>query len=230
MNIQADGAGITAFHGMESFQPAPLLNLVVRHQRGSSSTMCEFLKLALTFLLGFFSAVFAEPSRRWLFRPNIVLAFRPKFGVGSRFIALTPEDTNRMAKYIRASASNKSWVTAKSCKVFLTMIEKEVEKNHFRPLHHDPLPLPWAYLGASAIDIPPGMEFFFDIFAVNDQENRIEPQTYPMRPHSWKNLLQESGRYKFSVVVAGENLRLVPLSLCFVWKGSFDSVTEECFP
>src|SRR5215831_8290627 len=36
MNIQADGAGRTAFRGMTSFQPAPLLNLVVGRHRPSS--------------------------------------------------------------------------------------------------------------------------------------------------------------------------------------------------
>jgi hypothetical protein len=34
MNIQADGAGITAFLGMKSAEPAPLLNSVVRHFAG----------------------------------------------------------------------------------------------------------------------------------------------------------------------------------------------------
>jgi hypothetical protein len=30
MNMQADGAGITAFRGLEFLQPAPLLNVIVR--------------------------------------------------------------------------------------------------------------------------------------------------------------------------------------------------------
>ena len=34
--VAADGAGITAFRGILSLQPAPLLNFVVRRRRGSA--------------------------------------------------------------------------------------------------------------------------------------------------------------------------------------------------
>jgi len=37
MSIQADGAGITAFRDMQSFEPAPLLNFIVRGVESESS-------------------------------------------------------------------------------------------------------------------------------------------------------------------------------------------------
>ncbi len=198
--------------------------------------MSEFAKInmtiILTFLAGFLTAVFAEPVRRWLFRSVITLSFKPRIGFGRRWISLTTTTTECvMAKYIRvlAKCSSRIGLTANRCKPFLTKIEKhDPVANTYRELHHDPLPLNWAYIGDLQLDIHPKMEFYFDVAEVNSAQNLLRPQT-TIAPETWAKLLREPGRYKFSVVLSGENIRPVPLTIEFDWKGSFDSLTEDCF-
>lgn len=136
-----------------------------------------------------------------------------------------------MAKYIRvlAKCSSRIGVTASRCKPFLTKIEKlDPGMNNYRELHHDPIPLNWAYVGDQAVDIHPKMEFYFDIVEVNSAQNLLMPQT-TIAPVTWTALLREPGRYRFSVVLSGENIRPVQRTIEFEWKGSFDLLTENCF-
>jgi hypothetical protein len=198
--------------------------------------MSEYEKIILTWLLsffaGFFVAVFAEPLRRWLFKSTVSLSFRPRIGFGRRWVSLTTTTTTGvMAKYIRvlAKCTSRVGVTANRCKPFLTKIEKrDPALNGYRELHHDPLPLNWAYIGDQQLDIHPEMEFYFDVAEVNSAQNLLRPQT-TIAPETWAALLREPGTYRFSVVLSGENIRPVPLSIEFEWKGSFDSLTEDCF-
>jgi len=195
--------------------------------------MSEFAKISIPFVLGFCIAVLAEPLRRWLFRSVVSLKFEPKIGSGRQCVSLTT--TNQptvMAKYIRvlAKCSSRLSVTASGCKPFLTKIEKlDPSINGYRELHHDPIPLNWAYIGDEALDIHPEMEFYFDVVEVNSAQNLLRPQT-TITPETWTELLREPGRYKFSVVLSGDNIgRPVPKTIEFEWKGSFDSLTENCF-
>jgi hypothetical protein len=197
--------------------------------------MTELEKIAtssiVTFLLGFFSAVFAEPIRLWWFRPRLFLDFKPDFGAGSNYVAMSPDRTQgatEMSKYVRMSAYNKTRSIAKNCRAFLTRIEKETDQDTFKALHNDPLPLPWAYLGTAPVDIPAGIAFHFDVVAVFDSKNLLVPQTYP-KPLIWESHMKEPGCYKFHVVLTGDNIRPVGRALSIKWGGSFDSITTDSF-
>ena len=61
----------------------------------------------LGFILGFLSAVFAEPARQWLYRPRLLLSF----GSSNDFVAPTPETAGGRryeAFYIRLKVVNSS--------------------------------------------------------------------------------------------------------------------------
>jgi hypothetical protein len=142
----------------------------------------EFLSPIVSFVLGFITAAFAEPFQRWLARPRITLDFRREVGQGSRYISRTPEkleDANMEAFYVRGSAVNQNRTIAKSCKVFLTLIEREGSSGRYEILHQDPIPLAWSFLGPIALDLPPKLPFFFDIVSVNNVENELTPQATP---------------------------------------------------
>ncbi|NQT17771.1 MAG: hypothetical protein HQ582_33760 [Planctomycetes bacterium] len=195
--------------------------------------MGEIAKITITFVLGFCAAVFAEPIRRRLFRSAISLKFEPKIGFGRQCVSLTSTtQADVMAKYVRvlATCSSRIGVTARACQPFLTRIERVAP--HYCELHHDPIPLNWAYIGHQALDIHPQMAFYFDIVAVNSAENILRPQT-TVDPMTWPTLLSQPGRYRFSVTLSGENIKRVPDSqspmIEFEWGGSFDSLTEDCF-
>src|SRR5262249_7996720 len=136
-----------------------------------------------------------------------------------------------MAKYIRvlAKCTSRFGVTANGCRPFLTKIERFAPAlNDYKELHHDPLPLNWAYIGNQALDINPEMEFYFDVIEVNRNANLWRPQT-TIAPQVWVELLREPGKYKFSVVLSGDNIKPVQQTVEFQWKGSFDSLTEDCY-
>lgn len=186
----------------------------------------------LSFLAGFFTAVFAEPLRRSLFKSTVTLKFEPRIDFGKRWIAFTTTSMPEVeAKYIRVSAkcSSRIGVTANRCRPFLTRIEyQESDTNGYKELHRDPIPLNWAYIGDQELDIHPQMEFFFDVVAVNSNEKQLRPQTTE-KPLIWAKLLEGAGRYKFTVVLSGENIKPVALTLEFEWKREFESLKEDCF-
>lgn len=193
--------------------------------------MTEFVAIAITFVLGFITAVLAEPIRRWLFRSTVSLKFEPKTGFGRQCISFTTTNHPEiMAKYIRvlATCSSRIGVTAKACRPFLTKIERL--EPVYAELHHDPIPLNWSYIGDRDLDINPQMAFYFDVLAVTDSDNVLRPQTI-IPPTTWSTVLSKHGKYRFSVTLSGENfapVRDVQPPIEFEWKGTFESLTEDC--
>jgi len=195
-----------------------------------SKPMNDFLKIAVAFILGFATAVLAEPFRRWLFRSAISPTFKPKIGFGRQCVCLsTTSHPDVMAKYIRVLVECSSWlgVTAQGCRPFLTRIERL--EPEYKELHHDPIPLNWAYVGHQALDIHRGMKFYFDVVAVKSDDNRLQPQTTVV-PETWVPLLSRPGKYRFTVIVSGQNVQPKECKkVTFQWNGQFDSLTEDCF-
>src|SRR4051812_12429823 len=85
----------------------------------------------LAFLGGFASAVFAEPVRRWLFRPILALEFKD----ADHFIANTFEEIQApaqtggtmkqqiWARFVRVKVTNTKNALARSCRPYLVNIE-----------------------------------------------------------------------------------------------------------
>jgi hypothetical protein len=193
--------------------------------------MCEFVKIGASFVLGALTAVFAEPLRRWLFRVKLGLAFKAIVGLGTGNICITPTgDPNvKEACYVRVSVKTCNRlirVVAQSCQVFLVKIEKRISASRYETIYNDPLPLAWSYFGHNSRDIPPGIEFFFDVIATNIETNLLIPQT-TQQPTVWSstNVLTQPARYKFTVAVSGENVRTATLQIWIDWKGQWNSFT-----
>jgi len=198
--------------------------------------MWEWLGSVVGYILGFASAVAAEPVRQWLLRPQLEMEFDPRFGAGSRFISLTPErveidgiQRRRQSMYVRMALRNKStFLTARGCRAYLSRIDRREADGNFRTIHSDPLPVPWAWLTTDPIDIHPEMRFFFDVLAVNDEENLIVPQTRP-KPLIWDTTLKNPASYRFTMVVSAENGKPKQLTLGVEWNGRFELLQEDCF-
>ena len=183
-----------------------------------------------SFLAGFVTAAFAEPFRKWLTRPRLRIDFRPEFGEGSGYISRTPEKegSEEQAYYVRASIKNNSDTIAKSCRAYLVTIEYETAPGKWRVIHQDPIPLDWAFVGPTPMDLPPKVEFHFDVFSVSSFENRVTPRTTPPAA-IWHVSLSREGRYRYTVTVAGENVNPVSAAIEFNWPGSFEEFGPNCF-
>lgn len=189
----------------------------------------DFLSPIVSFALGFISAAFAEPFQRWLARPRITLDFHGGVGQGSRYISRTPEkreDAYMQAFYVRGSAVNQNRTIAKSCKVFLTLIEREGSSGRYEILHQDPIPLAWSFLGPIALGLPPNLPFFFDIVSVNNVDNELTPQTTP-KAVIWKTNLNPQGVYRLTATVTGENIDPVSFWITLEWQGTFESFSKD---
>lgn len=183
-----------------------------------------------SFLTGFLTAVFAEPVRKYFSKPILKVNFTPEFGEGTGFISLSPEkeDSKERAYYVRASVKNISRYIARNCRAYLVLIEYEISPNRYKIIHQDPIPLDWAFLGATQLDLLPKLKFHFDVFSVSNFEDRMVPRTRPLAV-MWAISLSSPGRYRYTVSVAGENINPVSTSITFYWNGSFDSVTPDSF-
>ncbi len=122
-----------------------------------------------------------------------------------------------LVHYVRVKVKNDSRSTAKDCMAYLTKIERMNEHGHYVTLHQDPLPLGWAFIGQIPRNLPPQIEFFFDVFSTKSFENRVIPETQP-KALIWKSILTGNATYRFSVVVTGENVEPLATTVEVEWN------------
>jgi hypothetical protein len=148
--------------------------------------MEEFLKILISFIAGFITAVFADPLRKWFYRPKVKLSF----GETSDYISKTPESRKDSegnesvgeAYYIRGRVVNESNILARSCKVYLINIEKKNNRsgNFELTSYSDSIPLKWSAQDSassySPIDLPKGVNQYFDLFVTRDDSPHFDPQ------------------------------------------------------
>jgi len=189
------------------------------------------MKEIIVFITGFFTAIFAEPLRRWIFRPRLIM----DFGDTNDFKADTPEIVGTTdgtirkgrAYYIRGRVVNKSTNIAKQCRVYLTNIEKksnrtgEFEQTTFC----EGIPLHWSCreLGGAfnPLDLPKDINQYFDIFSTREGDTNIDPKLMS-KPFRYEHLFTEPGTYRYSIQVSGEGFRPIVMKILLEWKGVWD--------
>ena len=184
--------------------------------------------------IGFASAVFAEPLRRWFYRPTLELSF----GDSSEYKARTPEQATLIdpqrsavpiystheAEYVRIKVTNTSSSVAKSCRAYLVGVEKKNANNELLPtIYCDSIPLAWSCQEERAhgpIDLPKDVAQFIDLVSVRDYsaEFRIEIKPVPLR---YAGFFRDKGTFRFKVQVSGENVQPKFISVDFTWNGEW---------
>lgn len=182
--------------------------------------------------VGFVSAVFAEPLRRWLYRPVLVLGF----GDGSEYKARTleqaelfdparsavPIHSTHEAEYVRIKVINTATALAKACRAYLVRVERQDAEGKFGPtLYCDSIPLAWSCREQEAhgpLDLPNRVAQFVDLISTRNVSSDYRVEIKPL-PFRYVALFQEKGTFRFTVQVSGENVKPVFLSVIFVWKG-----------
>jgi len=182
-------------------------------------------------VIGFVSAIFAEPLRRWLYRPKLVLSF----GDGLEYRSRTPEQADLIspespvpvhstheAEYLRIKVTNTTTTVAKACRAYLVQVEKQDAQGVFAPtVYCDSIPLAWSCREEDAhgpLDLPNGVAQFIDLVTTRSITPEFKLEIRPI-PFRYLGLLQEKGRFRFTVQVSGENVKPVFFSIVFDWKG-----------
>lgn len=82
----------------------------------------------LPYLIGFLTAVLAEPLRQRLFRPRLKVEFRDD----TNCISWTKEGETR-ACYLRIRVRNRKWRLARGCRAYLVNVELRDANGRFQP-------------------------------------------------------------------------------------------------
>lgn len=195
----------------------------------------SLLQIFIGAVVGFVSAIFAEPVKHWLCQSRLEVAF----GEGSEYKARTPEQMRQPdpqgsgkeiisfhnAEYIRIKVTNRSSSIAKNCCAFLVGVQKKNPKGKFEPtIYCDSIPLVWSCREDclyGPIDLPKDVVHFIDLVTVRSisGEYRLGIKTIPFR---YAHLLRENGTYRFKVQVSGENVKPKFISVDFSWNGVWD--------
>jgi len=192
---------------------------------------------ALTFLAGAATAIFAEPIRRWVFRPVIEVSFDPATCVLLTSTGLATADGvylgESQGRWVRVRVRTTRRRLVKGCRPHLINVEIE-EQGQFRPSNFvDTLRLKWSSQPADEvtepIDIPRDVAQFVDVLAAD----RNTPGTYALQaaivPLYCKPLFDERPKtLRFTILVTSDEAKSARARFIYRWKGAWD--TFEAHP
>ena len=188
--------------------------------------MCEII---IGYLLGFFSAVFTEPFRQWLFKPKLTLEFGSEVSgcVSRTRIANSRGEHVADAFYVRVKVTNNSRFTARNCRAYLINVEKKDNAGKFIPtIYCDSIPLAWSCQGqrdpTRPLDIPKGVNQYVDVLSTNSQTGLYRPEITPI-PFRYTELFEEAGEFVFTLQVAADQTPPVTTKVELEWHGSWDT-------
>jgi hypothetical protein len=178
----------------------------------------------LTFVGGFFTAIVAEPLRRWILRPALVL----EFGNTAHYVTPTPEQGpggEHQAIFFRVKVTNRKPALAKGCRVFLTNIEQQDSTGSFVTStdYCESLQLGWAVRNEpfEAVDVPRGVPFFVDVISTRSIDRIFRPQI-PLFALRYVQLFQTPGTYRLTIVASGDDVKPATLRLVVKWTGEWN--------
>ncbi len=178
----------------------------------------------VTFVLGFISAVFAEPARQRLFRPVLRLSFSGADDCVTR----TPTIGGSEAVYFRVKVTNEKPRLARACRAYLVNVEtKPAGAGFVRTLYADSIQLAWSCQVSgnerNPLDLPNGVSQYIDVIATSQATNSFTPQISPF-PFRYNQLFSRySETYRFTIQVAGDGIEPKVLRMIFVWKGQWET-------
>ncbi len=189
--------------------------------------MCKNLGIGLSEVISFISgaaiAIFAEPIRRWLFRPKINVRLEEHNGCVVRTIGISRTmDQPIDMYYIRLRVINTHRFIAKGCSPYLVNIEKEEEGKFSKTGYCDSIPLAWSCQSEKdrfvPMDIPKGVNQYIDVLNTNMYSDSFNPQIMAM-PFRYQPLFKEKGKFRFTVEVCAENITPTKTAFVFEWNG-----------
>jgi hypothetical protein len=181
--------------------------------------------LAVTWIVGFLTAAFAEPVRVWLLRPRL----RVSFTGAEDCITKTPTVIGSGAVYVRLKVVNETRRIARSCRAFLVKVETRTEQGTFNDtLYADSIQLAWSCQvpgsAGRSIDLIHGVSQYVDVIATNERNNDFAPQIEPL-PLRYGPLFSGAPQtFRLTVQVSGDGLDAQRFRLIFQWRGKWDAV------
>jgi hypothetical protein len=194
------------------------------HLAKNSSLLAKNLPLVIGGLIGFIAAVWAEQIRHLIWGPKL----KVEFIEGEKGFKTNTKDGHIDAHYVRVRVLNTGRQVAKQCRAYLVNVEKWDESiDDFGPtIYCDSLQLAWSaqtnnITAYRALDIPKGIPQFIDLISTRqgDSNYRIKTELHLNR---YKDLFEELGKFRYTVLVAGDNAEPKSREIIFEWMGDWD--------
>jgi hypothetical protein len=178
-------------------------------------------------VLAFLGGVIAIDVRNFLFGARLVLDLTEH---GSR-VQTRHRDDGLGAVYIRVRVRNEGTSIAKSCRAFLTKIEKKEHGLFSSTEWAEACQLCWSSQadGSRALDLPTGIEHYMDVVRSNSKYTQIFPVVVtPL--YIYENVFQEPGTYRLEIVVSGDGVYPKSCRVIVTHTGKWDEVKVDPEP
>ena len=184
--------------------------------------------------LGAIIALYLPFFRQLIWGPKLKLFFGKEIE-GS--IAKTPIELNYTVEnipvksrtegyYIRVMVKNIKYTLARDCRAFLANIEKKKDDNNYYPtIYNESIQLQWACRsgqGFQGIDLAMGINQFIDVISTLKDKDYIEPKIDTL-PFRYRDLFNETGIFRYTIQVCGNEVRPVSIKIIFHWHGNWDN-------
>ncbi len=194
---------------------------------GISTSAVSSIQTALTLLSGAAIALFAEPIRQWLFRPNLELSFdNDEECVSKTFLSSrTLTVKGPKAIYIRVRVRNTRSRMARECRGYLVNVEERDGEGRFIKTEYcDSIMLHWSCQREETkylpLHIPKGVNQFLDIISLEENKNVFVPQIHVF-PNRYNELIRRTGVFRFTIQVVADNVKPKTIKLTFAWEGDW---------
>jgi hypothetical protein len=136
--------------------------------------------------------------------------------------------TSRRAHYIRIKIINKRQQIVKKCRAYLVNVEEwDNSINNFKPtIYCDSLQLAWSAqtIPYRALDIPKKVPHFIDIVSTRQGSSNYKIMT-KLRLHRYGPLFRQHGKFRYTVLISGDNVKPKSRRIIFEWSGNWDDFT-----
>ena len=182
----------------------------------------------VSFLAGSATAVFAEPLRRWIYRPKLRLEFNETEHFITKTIETSASDSNKshQARYIRVKVTNTRLTLAKSCRAYLINVERRDPSGVWAATEFcESIQLAWSArnkdIRYASLDLAKDVPHFVDVVSTREGTPpfKLEVESKLLRHEP---LLRTPGIYRLTMVVSGDGVRPERLWLFFQWDGKWD--------
>jgi len=184
-----------------------------------------YVTAIITSLIAFLTALFVEPIKRFLLRPKMNVEFKKD----TTCICKTTTANGSTSVYIRVRVNNASTVIAQKCKAYLVSVERGVDSDFAPTFYCESMPLAWSCQSPGkeydSLDIPKGVNQYIDLIETNSNFGQQIIPKIMVIPFRYIDLFKDKGKYRFTVLLTGENVEPVYIKVVFDWQGVWDQFT-----
>jgi hypothetical protein len=188
---------------------------------------------AVSYVIGFLSAVCAEPLRQRLFAGK----FSVTSGNNHEFNLLNPmeEDGVRyQSRWIRLKVTNVGWRTIRDVRAYLVKIEKKNAAGRFEPTcWADTLQLKWSSRESSddqksfsALDLTYGVVQYVDLIQTDSRDRLLHPCVRQLFIR-YQDLFNQPGVYRYTIQVSGDGASHMSKQVVVNWNSAWDQILVE---